>query len=178
MNGYLKRIICFSLAMICLLVASTLYILFRSKTLLFFHWANYLGFLPIIESIRVRYWYLTYILPEWIVYSFPFALWVISYSLFANGIWLNSKSNRRHLWIWCVPVIAVLSEVLQSMKLIPGRFDFIDFCLLSMCIPLSVYIYTQVNQRKVKHFEKQRKNQRIFFRIHASSVPNIGTRKQ
>ena len=65
-----------------------------------------------------------------IVYSFPFALWVTSFCCFVGVIWHQDRSTAAMMWRTTAPVIAIGSELLQLVGLLPGTFDVIDLFVL------------------------------------------------
>jgi hypothetical protein len=119
-----------------LFLASAIYILFRSESLLMFRWANSLGLLPFIHSLRSYSLGLKPIIPAWVVYSLPFALWTISYMLFIQAIWFGHKSIYRVIWFWAVPVISVAAELGQYPRLVPGTFDIFDLLTIVFAVAL------------------------------------------
>lgn len=125
-----KRSISIFLAAGCLLAGSTLYLLFRPTTLLMFHWADSAGLMGSVVTMRTWANGFDKYLPAWIVYSLPFALWVFSYLFFMGRIWKNSTSPVRHIWFWCIPVIAIAVELAQSTRIVPGSFDTGDLIAL------------------------------------------------
>lgn len=130
-----KRISSFVLAAGCLFAGTLVYIIFRPTSLLMFRWSDSLGLTGAIASLRTLSGFDRY-LPDWIVYSLPFALWVSFYLFLLRGIWWGSSSTARHIWIWCVPVIAISAEIAQSLGLIPGRFDQVDLIAIILCVAL------------------------------------------
>jgi len=121
-----KQIANICLAVVCLFLGSAIYVLFRPTTLLMFHWADWLGQTRFIGEVRNWVSDFDGNLPTWIVHSLPFALWVMSYQLFVSGIWWNSSTSARYLWLWSVPAIAITAELAQGMHIVPGHFDRVD----------------------------------------------------
>lgn len=110
----------------CLILGSALYVLCRPTALLMFHWANSLGLADLVGAVRSVANGSDGYVPGWTIYSLPFALWVSSYLFFVNGVWAGSSSFWRRMWFWCIPVIAVATEVAQYLHAAPGVFDPID----------------------------------------------------
>jgi len=121
-----KRTISFCLATGCILLGSAIYVLFRPTSLLMFRWIDVIGMTTSIGTMRTWVNGFDKYLPTWIVYSLPFALWVSSYLFFIKAIWWDSTSLVRHVWFWCVPVIAIVTELAQNTNIIPGHFDKVD----------------------------------------------------
>ncbi|MCK5861382.1 MAG: hypothetical protein KAH38_02785 [Candidatus Hydrogenedentes bacterium] len=107
-------------------MGSAFYVLFRPTSLLMFHWADMMGMNASIATMRIWVDGFDKYLSDWIVYSLPFALWVSSYLFFIKGIWWNSTSLVRHVWFWCIPVIAIVAELAQNISIMPGHFDKVD----------------------------------------------------
>jgi hypothetical protein len=121
-----RQTISYLLAAGCLLTGSVIYVLFRPTTLLMFHGADSLGLTGSIGTMRSWVDGCDRYLPNWIIYSLPFALWVSSYLFFIEGIWGRSIPVVRYAWFRCVPIIAIAAELAQSIYIIPGHFDSVD----------------------------------------------------
>ena len=121
-----KQAIDFFLAFICFLTGLVLYVLFRPTTLLMFQWADSFGLMEIIRMARSHVHGLNRYLADWIIFSLPYALWVLSYRFCISGIWGKSTSSDRVGWFWGVPITAIASELAQGLGFIPGHFDSLD----------------------------------------------------
>jgi len=113
-----------------LLTGSVLYLAIRSQHLLMFHWAKFLGLGSTIKLMRSSDWWEWNILPQWAIYSLPYGLWLFSYMGITIAIWGTDKTWRKHFWLALGPIIAILSELAQSIKAIPGVFDWLDIYVL------------------------------------------------
>ena len=125
-----------SLGIMLLLVGGITYLLFRPRTLLMFHVADYLGLSPIIDRIRegmTNAW-----LPEFIVYSLPGALWSAAYLLTVDCFLYGQSVRTRLVATSIIPLIGVASEVFQLTGMVPGTFDGWD--LLCYLIPYLLYL--------------------------------------
>ncbi len=116
--------------LIFLLIGSYLYLKFRSETLLMFKWAKDLGLDFIVSSIRGSFEELNSDRMEYIIFSAPFGLWVISFSCFIGAIWHKDNSLSAIILRLFVPVIAISSELLQFVGLLPGTYDTNDLLVL------------------------------------------------
>ena len=76
LNPRLKTVIINFLVPVTL--GSFIYILFRSKHLLVFHWFNSLGLYPVILTAR-QYFNIYEQIPAWLIYSLPNGLWAYSF---------------------------------------------------------------------------------------------------
>lgn len=124
----------------CLLVGSILYILFRPTTLLMFHWAKLVGLEESIGIMRIWANDFDKYLPAWSILSLPFALWVLSYMFFTNYIWKESTSLLRYVWFYSLPIIAIFTELSQSIHIISGHFDIGDLIALIFAIILGFFM--------------------------------------
>ena len=116
---------------ICLTAGSLLYICFRPRSLLMFQLAISIGINQNISLIRGPTKEISHRLPEWIIYSLPFSLWVVSYMLAIGAAWEGSRSPARLVWLAIVPAMSIASEIAQAVHLIPGSFDWVDLVLLT-----------------------------------------------
>ena len=148
MNAPTSRMVAFSVGTACFFVASALYILFRPTTLLMFHWIKALGLMDSVQLMRASVISLENLLPGWFIYSLPFGLWILAYLVFIEGIWANTQSQKRLLWLWCVPGIAISAEFLQINQIIPGSFDWEDLIIIISAIIIGFYISTANNLNK------------------------------
>jgi len=136
------------LALVCLFWGSALYVLFRPTTLLMFHWADALGLTSSIGEMRDWASGFDKYLPIWVVFSLPFALWVSAYLFFIESIWMNSTSLARHLWFYCIPLIALFTELAQIKHIIPGNYDLVDLAAIIVAIILGFYMTSPYSQKK------------------------------
>lgn len=91
-----------------------------------FHWAEAIGLMPLVVSLRSALTGSFQHLPDWLVYSAPFALYTLSYTLFIRTIWWRSRSGSYQIWLWFVPCLSLLSEFGQLIRMVPGTFDAAD----------------------------------------------------
>lgn len=120
-------------AFFTLLVGVSIYLLFRSRSLLAFRWLEIVGLKDFI--ITVRTYCGNICLPEFVIYCLPDGLWSLSYVLFMDSIWRGGKLG--FLFVQIIPVIGAISELLQKYHVLDGCYDTCDFiCYL---FPLVVY---------------------------------------
>lgn len=105
-----------------------------------FSWFKRLGLSSLISYIRL--FSDEFILPEWVIYSLPNALWTYSFMFSFVLLWKNSINLYSHIWFALVFFISVGSEIGQLLKIVPGTFDFIDLflCLIAIMIPRLVQL--------------------------------------
>lgn len=94
-----------------------------------------LGFANMIDSLRyaVQNWDIT----EWVRYSLPDGLYCAAYILIIDAVWHNDDRIIKFFIISIVPVITIVSEVLQYFELVKGTFDIYDL----ICYSLPTFIY-------------------------------------
>jgi len=116
--------------LIFLLTGSYLYLKFRSETLLMFKWAENLGLNFIVSLIRGSFEGLNSDRMKLIIFSAPYGMWVVSFCCFIGAIWHTDNSLSAIIWRLFVPVIAISSELLQFVGLLPGTYDTNDLLVL------------------------------------------------
>ena len=115
---------------IFLIFGSYLYLKFRSETLLMFKWAETMGLNYVISSIRGSSSVFNSHQMNYFVFSAPFGMWVISFCCFIGVIWHKDSSVAAIIWRLFAPAIAISSELLQFLGLLPGTYDTNDLLLL------------------------------------------------
>ena len=102
-------------------VGTTIYLLFRTETLLVFQWVEVLGIGTRLAELRQASFGIE--LPAWLLFSFPDGVWVYAATSWLVLIWRPSIC-----WPWVLlPVtLAVGSEVGQALAVIPGTYETCD----------------------------------------------------
>lgn len=134
----------FLLASVLMLVGGMVYLLFRPRTLLLFAVLDKLGFGETIDHWRTAVSAVS--LPEFVLYSLPNGIWVISYVLVIDGVFSSSPVATRLRWASVIPVLGVGSELLQGVGVMPGTFDWAD--LLCYAVPYLVYLIIIIKTNK------------------------------
>ena len=119
---------------------SFIYLKYRSETLLMFKWAETLGLNYSISSIRGSSSVLNSQQTKYVVFSVPFGMWVISFCCFIGTIWHKDSSVAGIIWRLFVPAIAISSEFLQFLGLLPGTYDKNDLLVLIVSTIIGVTI--------------------------------------
>lgn len=124
----------FSLA--SLIIGSSIYLLFRDKDLLIFKWLDCLKLMPLINKLRNQYSdiHIFYC----VKYNLPASLWLLSYMLIIDIIWGETNKNLKKYFILLMPILSILSEFMQMVKILPGTFDILD--VLSYCLAIIIFI--------------------------------------
>lgn len=122
-----NRILKLLAASIALVIGGLIYIIYRSESLIMFSWFDNLGLSNNISFLRELY--SANSIYSWVKYNMPAALWLFAYLFVIDAIWEKRMTSPMYkAFFWFMPVIAVLSEVLQLINLLPGTFDIFDVC--------------------------------------------------
>ena len=123
-------------------VGSTIYVLFREKTLLMFDWFSYLKLDFIIDSLRNNFYgYRTYI-PKSILFSLPDALWVYSFTMFLSIYFKN------RILLSIIFIGSITTEISQ-LCFVVGTFDIYDVIYMFALYLIAMYF--------IKKFEEEKK---------------------
>lgn len=151
MNGYYKMINCNTSrnnflyllfkAFLPLLIGGTIYIIFRTDSLLMFKWIEQMDLKGTVMSVRdIAGLYNTENI-KIVIHTLPGGLWVYSYITFLLLIWGNEINCNNILYFILIPAAAVLSEFLQLAGIIRGTFDILDivFYFTGMIFPFLIH---------------------------------------
>lgn len=123
-SSFPHRWIKISLSLICLLIGGLIYLAYRPSNLLMFDWVDALGLNQQISVLRN--YFSSVVLPDGIIYNIPSMMWLFSYMLIIDTIWGNEKKLEYHLYLYSVPVLIIIAEILQFFGLVSGTFDILD----------------------------------------------------
>lgn len=123
------------LALLLLVIGGGIYLLMRQPVMLMHKVASELGIGTLIDKGRmlVQGWQL----PEWMIFSLPGALWSTAYILIIDALLSKSPSWRRFAVAAFIPLVGIVSELLQFVGLLPGTFDALD--IIAYALPLLIY---------------------------------------
>ena len=113
-------------------VGCFIYIMYRQESLLMFRCFDELGLSDLVHHLRSTG--TEHSLFDWVKNSLPDGLWLFSYMFLIDAIWNGDKSFSYYFFLWLLPCIALLSEVLQAFGVVPGVYDFIDIMCYSGAI--------------------------------------------
>jgi len=130
-------------------LGSLIYLLFRSKHLLIFHWFNALGLYPAILAAR-QHIIIFEQTPSWLIYSLPNGLWAYSFMFFISYIWSGTKAPARYLFIFMVLTLSLGSEIGQLLGTIPGTFCFEDLIVYVLGLSLGFYFGNKMPKEVIK----------------------------
>ena len=132
------RIVKSWIALILFFIGGLIYLAYRQETLQMFHWADMIGVTSQINDLR------NLINGEglygWVKYSLPDGLWLFSYMFIVDSIWNGDKHISSSIFIFVLPVFAILSEFAQYFDLLPGVFDILDLESYTFAIVLYLII--------------------------------------
>lgn len=133
-----QRIVQAILSLLVLTMGGLIYVGYRDKSLLMFTWFEQLGVNGEIDILR------GFLDSEgvygWVKNSLPDGLWLFAYMFLVDAIWNGSRSINSYIFIYSLPLIALLSEFLQFFGLLPGVFDWMDVVSYSLAILLYLII--------------------------------------
>lgn len=93
------------------------------------------------------------LLPEWILFVLPDALWTAAYLFICDAIWATESCRERLSYGVLVPIIGVLSEIAQVIGWLPGTFDVQD--LFAYVLPYLIYSLIVIHHQKIKQCSLQ-----------------------
>ena len=122
------------LSIILVSIGGCIYLMQRTTGLLMFRIIDFLGLTDVVATLRAyaMQW------PEFVVFSLPGGLWSASYVLLADAVFAGQSNLIRLSWGSLIPMIGVVSELLQALGLCPGTADWQD----AVCygVPYMVYV--------------------------------------
>lgn len=124
-----------------LFVGSTIYVLFREKTLLMFDWFSYLKLDFIIDFLRNNFYEYRIYVPKSILFSLPDALWVYSFTMFLS-IYLKNKIILSTVFIG-----SIITEILQ-LWFVVGTFDIYDVIYMFALYLIAMYFIKKIEEEK------------------------------
>lgn len=132
----LTRIVKAMIGAASLTLGGLIYIQYRTDSLLMFDWFHGLGLTDYIENLRNNAQ-----MPNvygWVKYNMPAGLWVFAYMFVIDSIWGKDKNNVYMFFLFVLPLLAIASELMQYVGMLPGTFDFMD--LLSYVSSIFLFI--------------------------------------
>lgn len=134
-----RRILGFTFGIFCLALGVYIYLAYRRPTLLIHEILNGTGYFTFIKSdnLKVINIHSQY---DWIVYSLPDSLWVLSYLSIMLSLWDFVLNKENLLFIILIPILAITSEFMQLFGLIPGTYDIVDIVFYALSTFISVMV--------------------------------------
>lgn len=134
-----------------LFCGSLIYILFRASSLRMFIWFESLNILNFIKTIRNHTTNYAHNFSDLILYSLPDGLWLFSYISLMLYLWKNEVKYENLFWLFSVPIISIMSELGQIIKIVPGTFDITDLAMYLSGTLLPFLIYQKSITINLKH---------------------------
>ena len=103
------------------LLGASIYLLFRSPSLLVFWWIDGIGLLDHLKVVRDHLSVVQ--LPDWFLYSLPDGLWVYATTSWMLLIWRGTKPV---FWLSAGLLLAVATEFGQAVNWVPGTYQSMD----------------------------------------------------
>lgn len=108
-----------------------------------FVWFDAIGLAESIHVVRGFLHPYTSIIPNWVFFSLPDALWTYSFVSTYMLLWKNFK--EKYVWL-IVPIFTSVGvEILQGFRLFQGTFDWVD---LFACIGATVISILIINNKR------------------------------
>lgn len=110
------------LSIILVSIGGCIYLMQRTTGLLMFRIIDFLGLTDAVAGLRdsMRQ------MPEFIVFNLPGGLWSASYVLLSDAVFAGQSKMMRLAWGSLIPMIGLVSELLQVVALCPGTADWLD----------------------------------------------------
>lgn len=138
----IKRKTYILLSALLISIGELVYILYRPLTLYMFKPLELMGLLDDVRALRSAHWFPPIeTVPEWVVYSLPDGMWLLSYMFAMEFIWNNDGKHIRLFFVWAMPVAIIAHEFCQLMGLASGTWDILD--LTSYSIAIIIYLLTK-----------------------------------
>ena len=151
------------------LVGSVIYIFWRPDSLIMFQWVSFFGLSALVNSIRRVAASVAKLLPCWVIFSLPNALWIFSYTIIVSAFWKTEKKGvERTVWLLSPIILGTGYELMQLVQVIPGTFCLFDLAFV-LGGTLLGYKAGVINLKEVIQDEKGRSEVPGF----ASSVRSI-----
>lgn len=138
------------LSLSCFGVGSLVYLLFRTTDLYMFVPLKMSGIYEPLIALRKSL--VNVILPDWIIYNLSDGLWLFAYMLLIESIWWLDSSHGKAVFLYSLPVFAVVVEVGQMLHCFPGTGDWLDITAYIIAIFLFIILKNQNLWTKQKYF--------------------------
>jgi hypothetical protein len=134
----LSRIVEAAIGLVALVIGGLIYIRYRNESLLMFDWFQELRISNIIGEYRVDVDKSS--VYEWVKYNMPAGLWLFSYMFIIDSLWGNDNNAVYRCFLYVLPIMALVSELMQLFKILPGTYDFMDLFSYVLAILLFIII--------------------------------------
>lgn len=124
-----------AMALVLFIVEGLMYLTFRSTELNMFRLYKHAG--PWVQTLRT--WGNEIELPQWVRFSLPDGLWLLSYLLLVDAIW-NKFDKSSCIWYLIMPCVAFGSELAQIFWGLTGTADIMDFVCYAGAVAITLLI--------------------------------------
>jgi len=136
----------------------SIYLFFRSDSIIYFNWLNNSFAVEIINEIRQNFTPLKSKLPTWFLFSLPDGLWLNSYMFFIFSIRGTAFNLKNNVWFFSIPILILFHEIGQLFNIFDGTFDIFDliFYTIGFCIPIAICFFINKKTRgdfRIKKFD-------------------------
>ncbi len=151
MKSYISKKQIFGNGIIPILFGGLIYVFWRPSSLVMFSWFEFLRIHKAIDVLRGNLNFVMDVLPDWVLFSLPNAIWVYSLTYMMLLIWYKEKSKAKYLFIALGPVLGIGIEFAQLFGIIPGVFCFVDLILCIFATVMSFFVFVFLgNTKKVE----------------------------
>lgn len=119
---------------ICFLFGGSIYLFYRTTDMYMFAPLHALGLTDVLQQLRSVS--VCYSPPDWVVYCLPDGLWLLSYMLLMDAIWRPDRGAVCLFLLYALPLLTVVSELMQMVGWIPGVGDMGDLVAYVVAILL------------------------------------------
>lgn len=99
------------------------------------------GTIQVLEKIRLcSVFPPKEILPEYVVYNMPDGMWLLSVMLALEAIWADEECISKICFVWSMPIVIVVWELLQYLGIASGTWDIGDILAYMTAIILFITI--------------------------------------
>lgn len=134
---FFKHFILLIMSLLLLFSGGLIYLYFRPHSLNMFSWLRVINCELFFQQ---RVYNNDSKLIEYLVFSLPNGLWILSFLILLGLIWRNKRS-----WFYVYSTlftgISVIFEIFQKFGIIPGTFDFMDILALLIFHIFGILIY-------------------------------------
>lgn len=135
-----KRLAFLFVSIICFLIGGCIYMTMRDSSLYMFSWffseSIPQWLLSTRASICIKH------IPQWVYYSLPDGLWLLSFLLLIEYIWGKGSDLLKNIFLYSMPFLAIVVEFTQWAKLTIGTGDWMDV----ICYIAGIFIYITLKQ--------------------------------
>jgi hypothetical protein len=138
----MKRAIPIVSAVSALLVGGLIYVIWRPESLVMFRWFDALSLEGVVATLRAYGASHSRTFPEWVYFSLPQGLWIMSGIVLLGCVWANN-SRAALAWPLGFALFGFSLEGAQYAGWLPGRFDQLDllFLVIASCLAGSVLYF-------------------------------------